>query len=378
MTAAQEPATGTEPTGKAAPSASGMAGLWARLPVERDRVTRIAIYVFLIAFVLIGLPLWFSNYWLQISTSVAIYSIVALGLAMLAGRVGLFSLGQIALLAVGSWVALRVGLAFGLPYPVLLLVTGLITAVVGTLIGLPALRLSGLYLALITLMMAAAITQVLNATNFPNGGSGFLGYNPLLAGSVNAQVRRPGYLTSDAAFFRGVVVTAGLMFLLGWLHVRSRAGRAWAAIRQSEAAALAAGVNVTFYKLWAFAMASFMTGVAGGLLATSAGGVTTYAFPAQDSIYILAVTLMGGIFTFWGPIVAGVLLKLLPEILKNWGLPPDLLIILFGLGVLQVMMTAPAGLAVQVPRDLAGLGKLLFHLGRGLIARLTAPREPQP
>ena len=89
------------------------------------------------------------------------------------------------------------------------------------------------------------------------------------------------------------------------------------------------------------------------------GGLTTYAFPTQDSITLIAVTLMGGVFSFWGPIVAALLLKLLPEILKNFGLPPDLLTILFGLGVLQVMMTAPAGLAVQVPKDLANLSRLV-------------------
>src|SRR6266851_6370252 len=111
------------------------------------------------------------------------------------------------------------------------------------------------------------------------------------------------------------------------------------------------------YKLWAFALASFMTGVAGCLLAASAGGLTTYAFPVQDSITLLAVVLMGGIYSFWGPVVAGVLLKLVPELLKNWGIPPDVLTILFGIGVLQAMLTAPEGLAVQVPRGLANLGR---------------------
>jgi branched-chain amino acid transport system permease protein len=315
-------------------------------------------------------PSVLSTYWVQILTSVAIYSIVALSLSLLIGRVGLVSLGQIALLAVAGWVALRLGFAAPLPFPVVMLLTGVITSAVGTLIGLPALRLSGLYLALITLMAAAGITQVLQATNFPNGGPGFLGYSPAAAGSVSASLQRPDLLASDTGFYRGCVIVAGLMFGVGVLHVRSRAGRAWAAIRQSEPAAIAAGVNVTLYKLWAFALASFMTGVAGCLLAASAGGLTTYGFPAQDSITLLAVVLMGGIFTFWGPVVAAVLLKLVPELLKNWGLPPDVLLILFGVGVLQAMLTAPAGLAVQIPRDMANLGRALV----GLAARSAALR----
>jgi branched-chain amino acid transport system permease protein len=318
--------------------------------------TRTTVVSVLLAIVVLGLPALLTSFWVQILTSVAIYSIVALSLALLIGRVGLVSLCQIALLAVGGWVALRVGFAFSPPFIVLLVATGVITGVVGTLIGLPALRLSGLYLALITLMAAAAITLIIQGVNFPNGGPGFLGYEKSASGSVAVAVERPDFLASDVAYYRAAVVVAGLMFGLALLHVRGKAGRAWAAIRQSETAAIAAGVNVTFYKLWAFALASFMTGVAGCLLAASAGGLTTYAFPAQDSITLLAVVLMGGVYTLWGPLVAAVLLKLVPELLKNWGLPPDLLLILFGIGVLHAMTTAPNGLAAQVPRDLAQLG----------------------
>jgi branched-chain amino acid transport system permease protein len=150
-----------------------------------------------------------------------------------------------------------------------------------------------------------------------------------------------------------------LMFLLALAHVRGKAGRAWAAIRQSEPAALAAGVNITLYKLWAFALASFMTGVAGALLAANVGEVFTHQFPTSENIVLLAVVLMGGIYSLWGAIVAGALMKLLPALLDTWGLPPDLLTILFGVGILQVLLTAPAGLAYQVPRDLKRLGGLL-------------------
>jgi branched-chain amino acid transport system permease protein len=151
--------------------------------------------------------------------------------------------------------------------------------------------------------------------------------------------------------------------------VRARPGRAWAAIRQSEPAALAAGVNITTYKLWAWALASFVTGVAGGLLAGSVGKLYTYQFPTRDSLILLAVVLMGGIYNLWGAVVAGALMKLLPALLDDWGLPPDLLIILFGVGVLQVLLTAPGGLAEQVPKDLARLGRAL--------AALPARRAPE-
>ena len=164
------------------------------------------------------------------------------------------------------------------------------------------------------------------------------------------------------------MIVAALMFLLVLAHVRTRPGRAWAAIRQSESAALAAGINTTLYKLWAFALASFVTGVAGGLLAGSSRYLYSYDFTTQESITLLAVVLMGGIFSLWGAIIAGLLLQLLPQLLNSWGVSPDWLTILFGIGVLQVLLTAPAGLVDQVPKDLARLGRLL----RGL-ARRVAP-----
>ncbi len=315
--------------------------------------------VALVLVLLLALPPLLSAYWTDVLTAVAIYSIVALGLATLMGRVGLVSLGQIAVLALGAWVAAKLAFATGIPFPLVLLASGLVTMVLGTLVGLPALRLSGLYLALITLMLAGAITVVLTATNFPNGGGGFLGHTESTLG--NPAVRRPAIASSDEAYFRYVVVAAALMFGLALWHVRSRPGRAWAAIRQSEPAALAAGVNLTLYKLWAWALASFMTGVAGGLLAGEVGKLYTYQFPTRDSIILLAVVLMGGIYSLWGAVVAGALMKLLPALLDNWGLPADLLTILFGVGVLQVLLTAPAGLAAQVPKDLARLGRLVIR-----------------
>ena len=212
--------------------------------------------------VIILLPQILSLYYIDAMTQVAVYSIVALGLGVLVGRVGLISLGQAAILAIGAWVAARLLFATSLPYEVVLLAAGVITMALGTLVGLPALRMRGLYLALITLMLAGAITVVLASLNFPNGGHGFSGYNGALLHIP--PIRRPGIATTDPAYFRYSVVAAAIMFLLVLVHVRTKPGRAWAAIRQSEPAALAAGINTTLYKLWAFALASFVTGVAGG------------------------------------------------------------------------------------------------------------------
>jgi branched-chain amino acid transport system permease protein len=301
---------------------TGEPGSGARRPsITSGEARRVGVIAVLVLLVLFLLPAIVSDYYVDTSTQVVTYSIVALGLGLLVGRVGLVSLGQAAVLALGAWVAARLLFGTGLPFELVLLLSGLITMVLGTLVGLPALRMRGLYLALITLMLAGAITVVLATTNFPNGGHGFLGYN---GSSVHIPaIRRPGIAATDPAFFRYSVIVALLMFALVLAHLRGRPGRAWAAIRQSESSALAAGINTTFYKLWAFALASFITGVAGGLLANS------------------------------------------------WGVSADWLTILFGIGVLQVLTTAPRGVVDQLPKDMARLGRLIWRT----FGRTTAVKE---
>ncbi|HEY5427707.1 MAG TPA: branched-chain amino acid ABC transporter permease [Solirubrobacteraceae bacterium] len=336
---------------------------------ERGLRVRAAVIAVLLLFVLIGLPQLLSLYYIDAMTQVVVYSIVALGLGVLVGRVGLVSLGQAAVLAIGAWVAARLLFGTGLPYEVVLLASGVITMVLGTLVGLPALRMRGLYLALITLMLAGAITVVLASLNFPNGGHGFSGYN---GSEVHIPpIRRPGIAQTDPAYFRYSVIVGALMFLLVLIHVRTRPGRAWAAIRQSETAALAAGINTTLYKLWAFALASFVTGVAGAVMAGAVRYLYSIDFQTQDSITLLAVVLMGGAYSIWGAIVAALLLQLLPAVLNNLGVSPDWLIILFGIGVLQVLTTAPTGIVDQLPKDIARLGRLIARR----FGRAPAPTE---
>ena len=223
-----------------------------------------------------------SGYYTDTMTQVAIYSIVTLGLGLLVGRVGLYSLGQLAVLMIGAWVGARLLFATSQPYILVLIEAGLVTMIIGSLITLPALRLRGLYLALITLMLAGGVIVVAATLNFPNGGGGFSGYNGALLHIP--PIRRPSFAGTDPAFYRFSVIVAIVMFLLVFAHLRTRPGRAWAAIRQSEPAALAAGINTTVYKLWAFALASFVTGVAGALLAGADRELYSIDFPIQNSI----------------------------------------------------------------------------------------------
>jgi branched-chain amino acid transport system permease protein len=209
-------------------------------------------------------------------------------------------------------------------------------------------------------MFAGAVNIILTAVNFPNGGGGFTGHTSSIDISGLAPVRRPAGAAGDTAYFRYCVIVCALMFLLALVHLATKAGRAWASIRESEPAALAAGVNITLYKLWAFALASFITGIAGGLLASQLGQPTIYGFPIQDSLILLAVVLIGGIFSLWGAVVAGFFMQLVPFIFQaEWHVNTNFLLIIFGAGLLQVLLTAPGGLADQVPKDLAKLGRLV-------------------
>src|SRR5947207_7901964 len=340
-----------------APAARARRGL----DLDRGNVLRGATVVVLLAFVVGALPSFVGADWITTFTSVAIYSVAALGFGILYGRVGMISLGQVALLTIGCWVGTRLAYATALPFPLLLLFAGGVTCAIGTLVGLPALRLSGLYLALITLMFAGATTIVLSVTDFPNGGGGFKGRSVTGALTTSTPpVRRPSLANADVAFYRYTVVVCAILFLLALLHVAGKPGRAWASIRESEPAAIAAGVNITLYKLWAFALASFMTGVAGCLPAAQVGVPRAITFQTQDSLTLAATALIGGIFSLWGAIIACVFTPLLPFLFQaQWGINSNLVLILFGAGLLQVLLTAPGGLSDQVPKDLARLGRLV-------------------
>lgn len=331
---------------------SALPSMWSRVSVARVAVVSGLVLVALFLF-----PAILNPFWLQIMMTAVIYSGATLGLNLLVGRPGLYSLCQIPLVAVGAWFAVRVAQEVDLPFPVLLIVSGLLTSIVGIVIGLPAMRLSGLYLALITLMAAGAITLMIGVIKYPNGGGGIWGYDKgIPSGFVSLD--RPSIAEGDPAYYRYCVVVIAIMFLLVTWHISGKPGRAWGAIRQSEVTAVSAGINTTFYKLWAFALSAFVTGVTGALVAAGPGGVGAGQFPVVNSILLLAVVLMGGVYSIWGALVAAFLLRILPRLLDQLiGLPAEALTVLFGIGIIQVLLTAPAGIIGDLERLARGIGR---------------------
>lgn len=305
----------------------------------------------LFAVALLLLPAVAGGQWIKIFISTTCFIIAASGVAFMYSRLGMVSLGQVALMGVGGWVMLRMNHAFGLPFEVNLAVAGAVTMVFGWVLALPALRMRGLYLALITLMAAGGLEVIFSTFRFPNGGEGFWGVMP----SVAAPFRRPAIAGSDPAYLRYVVFVTFLAFLLIEAHRRLAPGRAWAMIRRSEAAALASGVNVLYYKAWAFGLAGFLAGVAGGLLAGGLGLLDAATFRASESIMLFALAVVGGARLWLGVVIAGILYRVVPALFNDWGIEADLALVIFGAALLHAIITAPDGLSGQI---IGALGKL--------------------
>jgi ABC-type branched-subunit amino acid transport system permease subunit len=308
--------------------------------------------VVLAIIVAIAVPYLASAYWLKTFTGVVIIALCSLSVAVLYAQLGMVSLCQYALFGVGGWVTLRLYHGFHIPFELDLLAGGVAAAIFGVIFGLPALRMRGLYFALITLMIAGGFQVFINAIGFPDGGPGFTG--KIYAGARH-YMPHPPLAPTDAAYFRYVVAVVAIGFIVVMLIQRSRAGRAWALIRRSEPVAVAVGVNIVAFKVVAFAIAGFFAGVAGALMAANVGQLDGRAFPASDSIMMFALTVIGGAFHWSGPIFAGLLLRAIPGLLTDWHIDGNIAIMVFGAGLLHALITAPAGVSGQV----VSLGRMI-------------------
>lgn len=295
------------------------------------------IVVVLFIFALFAMPQLLDATWIHNFTQMANFSIVTASVGMLYGRVGLVSLGQVAPYGIGTWITVRLAFATDVPYPLLMIVGGIGAAVIGVLIGLPALRVSGLYLALVTLMLAVGVEIILFQLKLPNGGSGFTG----VAESLTAitPVRRPAFAETDVAYFRFSVVVVFILFMVAVAFLATKPGRAWSSVRQSEPSALATGIDITRYKLIAFGLAAFMAGVGGGLFAGHVqNSIGINPFNRQAALLLIAVVLMGGINSLWGALLAAFFAKILLDFLTQnvighhfWN---DFALTIFGIGLM--------------------------------------------
>ena len=286
-----------------------------------------------------------DSYWLSVATSTSATALIVAGAALLFGQLGLVSLCQFALAGVGGWATLRIHHALHLPFELSLLSGGVCASVVGIAWGLPALRVRGLYLALVTLMLAGAFQVVINVWGFPNGGPGLFGQ--VLSGP-REMMPRPVVAKGDQAYFIYVsgLLLAGLLVIEG--HRRSKPGRAWALIRRGEDMAAASGVKIVFYKAWAFALSGFMAGIGGGALAGAFGQLDSSAFGASESILLFALTVVGGATTWLGTLLAAILMRVVPALFNLIGINGFAAMIIFGAALVHALINTREGIAGQL------------------------------
>ena len=286
-----------------------------------------------------------NSYWLSTLTSAFALALAARGVALLYAQLGLVSLAQMALVGIGGWVALRLSHGTALPFEAVVLLSGLATSVAGMVWGAPALRLQGLYLALVTLMLAGAFQTVIVATGFPDGGPGFLGRADA---SQRLMMQRPIIAQSGVAYFLYVAawLTVGLL-VVERLRL-GRYGRSWALIRRGRHAAQSTGVNMLASKMQAFALTGFLAGVAGALLAGNVGQLDGRSFAASESLYLFALSLVGGAQHWLGALIAGLLLRAMPSLLTDFGVSGYVATMIFGAALMHALITAPRGIAGQI------------------------------
>lgn len=290
----------------------------------------------LLAILLIGLP-WIvpailpflyepNNYTYSQLTLWVTLAVVAVGLNLLTGLTGMISLGHSAIYAAGAFSAAYFTGRVGLPYPVSIVLAAIFAGLIGLIIGLPSLRLSGPYLAVATFGFAIAVPQMLASSK--ELGSLFADQNDVTAQIGVFKVPKQIFLTCDAGTtgfciprqnadlgrYYLFLIIAAIMVALAVGIWRSRTGRAFRAIRDSETAAQAMGVNIARYKVLAFVISAMYAGVAGSMYSAQVGQLEAndLQFSAVESVLFLTAIILGGLGSISGAIVGSAALTLLP------------------------------------------------------------------
>jgi branched-chain amino acid transport system permease protein len=288
----------------------------------------------------LGWPLVAPKYLVFLGTLVAVNAVVAIGLNLLSGYTNQLSFGHAGFLAIGAYVAALLTLHVpALPVPLTLLVAGLATALVGLALGIPCLRLEGLYLAMATLAFGFVVTEAItNLDALTRGNDGL---------RVPLARLGPWTLDTDAARYYLAVAVAAAMILAALNVVATRTGRAFLAIRTSEIAAQASGINAAAYKTIAFVLSAFYTGVAGGLFAFVVGFLSPDAFDVFLSVDFLVMIILGGLGSVLGSVAGAAIVTVLNDSLAGFQAFRPLI---FGAVMIVCMLFMPGGLAAMTRR----------------------------
>jgi branched-chain amino acid transport system permease protein len=267
----------------------------------RDGTT--AVWYALLAVIVLALPSLLSRYYIGEITWVFIYGICGVSLMVLVGYTGLISLGHAAFLGIGAYAHAYL-LQHGLPWAASIAIAVLIATACGVIVGLPALRMAGIYLAIATLAFAVIIQEVFTRWESVTGGfAGMAVDKPIIFG-----IR----FNDEASFYYLCAVFLALTILLTKNLLRSPTGRAWIAIRDSEIAAQSMGVHLPFYKSVAFAYSAALMGLAGALFAHKIAYLAPDIFSILFSIQMLLLVIVGGLGSLQGAVFGAIFVALLP------------------------------------------------------------------
>ena len=292
---------------------------------------------------LLGAPWLVAEYWLAQLTFVLIYAVAGLGLMLLAGYTGLFSLGHAAFLGVGAYTQAVLTNA-GVPFPVALVGAAALSAAVGFVVGLPALRVKGIYLGMATLSFGFIVEEVLARWESVTGGN------------AGIHIKKPNLLgwtldSGESFYFLcllvAVVATLGILNLL-----RSPTGRAFVAIRDSEISAQSMGIDLAHYKTLSFAISAALAGVAGALYAHKLQFISPDQFNILQSIDLLLMIVIGGLGSVHGAFLGAIFLISMPQaiaMLKDYlpatvGQAPGLQGLVYGVVLIAFVLFEPMGL----------------------------------
>jgi branched-chain amino acid transport system permease protein len=280
-------------------------------------------------------PFASSNYLLDVLTSAILYAILATALNITVGLTGVLVLGFIGFYAVGAYTTGILTAKFALcGFWVALPLSGLAAMLCGILLGIPALRLKGDYLAVVTLGFGEIIRIFLTNLNDLTGGpNGILG------------IKRPSFglftLDHPRAFYWFALAALALVVLIVSRLADSRYGRSWIAIRENEMAAGALGINVFRKHLLSFSLSAFFGGIAGSLFAVKQGFISPDSFTFYESVLVLCMVVLGGIGNVVGSVTGALLLIVVPEFLREFSLYRMLV---FGAVMIAFMVFRPNGL----------------------------------
>jgi branched-chain amino acid transport system permease protein len=297
----------------------------------------------LLLVLLVAAPWLLSEYILAQLTFILIYSIAGLGLMLLAGFTGQFSLGHAAFLGVGAYVQGYLT-NHGVPFPVALLAAAFTSALTGIVVGLPALRVKGIYLGIATIAFGYIVEEV------------FARWESFTGGNAGMNLKAPdifGFKADTGESFYAVCLVLTILITLGILNLlRSSTGRAFVAIRDSEISAQSMGINLAYYKTLSFAISAALAGIAGALYGHNLRFISPDQFNIIQSIDLVLMIVIGGLGFVHGAFLGAIFLIAMPQLINSVkdylpavvGQAPGLQAFVYGVVLIAFVLFEPMGL----------------------------------